>query len=64
MPMQRNRSPQDDLISEPVVAAQRDFPKAVVQNGQTGRNLNRPFAAGLSNVSHAGQSCRTFLMAK
>ena len=38
-----------------VAALQHNFPKAVIQCGLIGRNPNRPYAAPVTDVSHAGR---------
>jgi hypothetical protein len=41
---------------ESVAALQHNLPEAAVRNGLKGRNPNRPFAAGVFDVSVAGQN--------
>jgi hypothetical protein len=56
MRVQRNLPPLGGQVAEPVAALQHGFSKAAVQNGLTGRNLNRPFAAHVSDVSVADKT--------
>ena len=57
--MRQKRPPRDGRISQLIAALQRDFPEAVVQSSQNGRNPIQTFAAPVSSVSHADFSaCR------
>jgi len=56
MLVQRNFSTRDNQISQPDAAAQHGFPKAAIEFIQVGRNPNRPYAAPVTDVSHADKT--------
>jgi hypothetical protein len=57
MRVQHNSPDPPDPERKSFAALPQGFPKAVVELGQIGANRNRTFAAPLSNVSVAGQTC-------
>jgi len=53
MPPQQVLATDGDHISEPVAAARHNFPEADIHSMSNRPGSNRPFAAQVSDVSHA-----------
>ena len=56
MHLQHNSPDPPDQERDNFAALRQDFPEAAVRNGLKGSNPNRPFAAGVFDVSVAGRS--------